>query len=182
MTESLQKWDIWTQTHIQENTQWRWRQRSGRWIYQPSDDKDCQQQPEARTQASTLLIPWSRSPNFQDCETVNFCHLWHSFVVLCHGSPRKWTQPPHRVRMIPSLFKTQGNSAWVPCTPSKWPLLHCVVGTFWTLSEHEDSLAKTECPGPGQVAQLLRASPWCARLQVLSLVRAHTRSNQWTHT
>lgn len=48
-------------------------------------------------------------------------------MVLCHGSPRKQAQLPHRVKTVPSLVKTQQNSAWVPWPP-RWPLRHCVMG------------------------------------------------------
>lgn len=48
--------------------------------------------------------------------------LWYFIMRALENK----TQLSHRVEVVPSLFKAQQNAAWVLCTPSRWPPLHCV--------------------------------------------------------
>ena len=84
---------------------WRWRLKSESiplFFYRPRNTKDGQQKPEAKEnrigscclqKKPVLLKHWSFS--LQNCETVNFCCLNHSIVVLCYDRASKLLQWPY---------------------------------------------------------------------------------------
>lgn len=80
----------------------------------------------------TLLIPWSvlRPPGLWDNKFLLFktLSLWYFVRGVLENKHNLF------IGLNDSLsFQDTVAWAWVPCTLSRWPLLHCVVGPLYSL-------------------------------------------------